>query len=411
MSGTQAIGGYTPYNSANYDYSTMLMNQAAQAQAQTTAAAAQAQSFAAAPQADTYVSSAGLQSAEPAKKSKKGLWITAGILATGAAAAIMVAKRGNGANVGEKLKTGWQSIRKDGLFAKKAAEAASEAAESGGEKALSAVEMIQKGGKTTLRMPENTQKLTGKNIVAEAADLGLDKINIGLKDASEVKGMNFVLEDGGIKHLITWNNKTGKVNCRALVKDVAKRENVDLSTMSEEFQKAVNESIEAIKNKDLKGVNKHVKIKNIVYEGAVADGTVGTYLYQGKAAKKTGTSVRRIVTDRFGADSDVVAAAMKNDEKFARAVEGATAAKPGLGGVRRAKYDNWGVRSATHTPTVDGWPANAKIVIENDEIVGVLEGGEMVDKVRFDALQYRYPDAFKHVMKKDLDDVVRFYKK
>ena len=410
MSGTQAIGGYTPYNSANYDYSAYLKNQAAtMPQVQTTASAAQAQSFEATPQADTYVTAAGVQG-EPAKKSKKGLWVTAGILATGAAAAIMIAKRGNGANVAEKLKTGWQSIRQDGLFAKKAAEAAGEAAEAGGEKALTAIEMIQKGGKTTLRMPEKTQKLTGKNIAAEAADLGLNKINIGLKEASEVKGMNFVLEDGGIKHLITWNNKTGKVNCRALVKDVAKRENVDLSTMSDEFQKAVNESIEAIKNKDLKGVNKHVKIKNIVYDAKLADGSVGTYLHQGKAAKKTGTSVRRIVTDRFGADSDVVAAAMKNDQKLAKAVEGATAAKPGLGGVRRQKFDDWGIRSATHTPKVDGWPADAKLIIENDNVVGVLEGGKRVDQVRFDALQYRYPDAFKHVLKKDLDDVVRFLK-
>ena len=410
MSGIQAMGGYTPYNSANYDYSAYLMNQAAtNPQPQTTTTPAQAQSFAAAPQADAYVATAGVQ-AEPAKKSKKGLWVTAGILATGAAAAIMVAKRGNGANVAEKLKTGWQSIRKDGLFAKKAAEAATEAAEAGGEKALSAVEMFQKGDKTILRLPEKTQRLTGKNIAAEASDLGLNKINVALKDASEVKGMNFVLEDGGIKHLITWNNKTGKVNCRTLVKDVAKRENVDLSTMSEEFQKAVNESIEAIKNKDLNGVNKHVQIRNIVYDAKLADGSVGTYLHQGKAAKKTGTNLRRIVTDRFGVDSDVVAAAMKNDAKLAGAVEAATAAKPGLGGIRRHKFDDWGIRSATHTPTVDGWPSNAKLVIENDNVVGVLENGKLVDQVRFDALQYRYPDAFKHVLKKDLDDVVRFLK-
>ena len=150
--------------------------------------------------------------------------------------------------------------------------------------------------------------------------------------------------------------------------------------------------------------------QNIVYDAKVADGSVGTYLYQGKASKKVGTDVKRIVTDRFGAESDVVAAAMKNDEKLAKAVEGATASKRGLGGIRRHKYDDWGVRSATHTPKVDGWPKDDKLVIENDAVVGVIEGCKRVNQVRFDALQYRYPDAFKHVLKKDLDDVVRFLK-
>jgi hypothetical protein len=259
-------------------------------------------------------------------------------------------------------------------------------------------------------MPEKIQRLTGRSdkIINEASNLCLDNVEKGLTDKlSDVRAVNLVVDNAGQKNLITWRKSSGKINCKVMGKN---GKAVDFNSLPANIRSAVEDSIEAIKAKNLSKVDSGVHVKNVLYDSRITDGAIGTYLYQGIGnGGANGTqAVRRIITDRFSSESDVVYAAMKNNKKFAKAVKDANPPKNWLGFMDTPNYNRWKVRSATYTPKIKNWPADAKIIIKNNEIIGVEEAGKMVDQIRYDSLQQQFPKAFKDVLDKKLDSVVRY---
>ena len=335
------------------------------------------------------------------KRMKSALWITGGLLVTGAAAAILFASKGTGNSFWDKIKDGandcWKGIKD--TFSSNGAKKVVE------EPVLDTVEMIQKNGKTTLRLPDAVQKIHGKpqNIVSVANDLAIDNVAKGLTDAtSKVKTSRMLINDNGVEKLVTLGN-SGRICCKVNGKIV------NLSDQSEEFQKLVKETVDSIKAKDLGKISSKVKLENVVYDSKIVDGTVGTYISKGRTGATNNGSIGRIVTDRFDVDSDVVRAAKNNNKKLKKAIDEATPEGRHWYGLKiKPEYDSWNIRTATHTPKVKNWPAGAQILIENNKVVGVIENGIRVDKLRFDALQDKYPKAFENVLEKKLDNVVRY---
>ena len=104
---------------------------------------------------------------------------------------------------------------------------------------------------------------------------------------------------------------------------------------------------------------------------------------------------------------------MNDNKKLAKAVEEAT--QEGrcwllLGKKIKPDYSSWNVRSATHSPTVKGWPSSAQIMVENNKITGIIENGQVFDAAsdRYKELHYKFPKAFKDILDKKLDNVVRY---
>lgn len=352
---------------------------------------------------------------QPQKKKNILPWVI-GLGVTLAGAAYVVHRGGDAGNLWEKLKAGCKNIKAEGLFKSSAKDKINdEVSEKVSQKvvdklddlAAQNVEMIKTNGDTVIRLPEKAQKLRGSvsEITQEASKLGIDDLAKNLADdASNITGLNLVVEEGGKKHLITWKQSADTINCKVMGKD---GKAVEFDAMSDNFKKMVNDSIEAIKNKKMDSVSTGVEVRNVVYKNKLADGALGTYLYQGSSSGASTSKLKNVVTDRFSLASDEVCAAMKNDKKLAEAVEAANP-KPGRWFNSKPDYSKWHVKSATHTPTVDGWPVDAKIVIENNKVVGVMENGKLASQTRFDALQYKYPKAFEDVLNKKLDAVVRY---
>lgn len=402
MAGYQAISGYNPYGQ-NYgqNYTNYAQHyQTKYATPNNTSPTNQCMEC----YSRNIADSSDVNSAKEANKERRkkaALWITGGLLATGAAATILFASRGKGTSLWDKVKNGasscWNSVKN--VFSSKAK------TNEAGEAILDTVEMIQKNGRTTLRLPEATQTLTGKTdtITSAAKDLGIDSVAKEVtKATSNVKTSTMTIHHKGAKTFVTLG-KSGKIFCKG-----ADGKMLNLAEQSADYQKLVNETIDAIKGKQLNKIDPSVQIQNIVYDSKIANGTVGTYLHKGGA--KTGTSeIRRIITDRFDVGSDEVHALMKDNKKLREAVEKATPTRKHWYSLpKSADYGNWNIRSATHTPTVKNWPDNAHIIIENNEIVGVIENGVRVNETRLKALQYRFPKAFEDVLDKPLDNVVRY---
>jgi hypothetical protein len=334
---------------------------------------------------------------------KSALWITGGLLVTGAAAAILFASKGTGNSFWDKIKDGandcWKGIKD--TFSSNGAKKVVE------EPVLDTVEMIQKNGKTTLRLPDAVQKIHGKpqNIVSVANDLAIDNVAKGLTDAtSKVKTSRMLINDNGVEKLVTLG-KSGQIYCKANGKIV------NLSEQSEEFQKLVKETIDSIKAKDLGKISSKVKLENVVYDSKIVDGTVGTYISKGCTGATNNGSIGRIVTDRFDVGSEEVGALLFENERLAEAVEKATPTGRHWYGLKiKPEYDAWKVRTATHTPTVKNWPAGTQILIEDNRISGIIQDGKVfgLDTEDYHALHKQFPKAFEDVLEKKLDNVVRY---
>ena len=402
MAGYQAISGYNPYGQ-NYgqNYTNYAQHyQTKYATPNNTSPTNQCMEC----YSRNIADSSDVNSAKEANKERRkkaALWITGGLLATSAAATILFASRGKGTSLWDKVKNGasscWNSVKN--VFSSKAK------TNEAGEAILDTVEMIQKNGKTTLRLPEATQTLTGKTdaITSAAKDLGIDSVAKELTGAtSKVKTSRMIIEDNGVKKLVTLGN-SGNVFCKTL-----DGKTIKLAEQSDEFQKIVKETIDSIKSNKFNNLNSKVKIENIVYDSKIVDGTVGTYLHKGSVVSGS-SGVKRIITDRFDVDSDVVWQQMKHNSKLKKALKKAVPTREHWYSLpRSADYSRWKIRTATHTPKMKNWPNNAQILIENNKIVGVLENGVRVDTTRFEALQERFPKAFEDVLNKKLDNVVRY---
>lgn len=347
------------------------------------------------------------------KRMKSALWITGGLLVTGAAAAILFASKGTGNSFWDKIKDGandcWKGIKD--TFSSNGAKKVVE------KPVLDTVEMIQKNGKTTLRLPDATQSINGTatKVVSAASDLGVDNIFRGMADdASKIKGLNLVVNDNGVEKLVTWT-KSGEIKCKIKGKIPQKQGCgvLKFEEQSDTFKKVVKETIEAVKNKNIETVNSNVLIKNVVYDSKIVDGTSCSYLFQGaRKGSKTGTeSVRRMLTDRFDVKSKKVQAMMDVDKNLAEAVvEAAPEGRHWYGPKIKPKYDAWKVRTATHTPKVKNWPAGTQILIEDNKISGIMQGGKVfgLDSENYHALHQQFPKAFDNVLNKKLDNAVRY---
>lgn len=405
MAGYQAIGGINPYMQS-YGQGYGNYGQSYGNYAQQISDKYSTQSSVSYPANINYSTNTCVENTELSEEAKKKrrnktLLIAGGVLVTGVTTAILCATQGKGSGVIDKIKsaakTCWQKVKN--IFSSKAK------TDDAGEAVLDTVEMIQKGGKTTLRLPEAKQVLNGKTdkIVTAVKDLGIDSVAKEVTEAtSKVKTSTMTIHHKGVKTFVTLGN-SGKIFCKG-----ADGKMLNLAEQSADYQKLVNETIDAIKGKQLNKIDPSVQIQNIVYDSKIANGTVGTYLHKGGA--KTGTSeIRRIITDRFDVGSDEVHALMKDNKKLREAVEKATPTRKHWFSLpKSADYSNWNIRSATHTPTVKNWPEKAHILIENNEIVGVIENGVRVNETRLKALQYRFPKAFEDVLEKELDNVVRY---
>lgn len=334
------------------------------------------------------------------RQKKTALWITGGLLVTSTVAALVLSKGKNGTIWG-KLKSGaktcWEKTKNFFSAKPKTNEL--------GDTVLDTVEMIQKNGRTTLRLPEATQTLTGKTdtITSAAKDLGIDSVAKELTGAtSKVKTSRMIIEDNGVKKLVTLGN-SGNVFCKTL-----DGKTIKLAEQSDEFQKIVKETVDSIKSNKFNNLNSKVKIENIVYDSEIVDGTVGTYLHKGSVVSGS-SGVKRVITDRFDVDSDVVWQQMKHNSKLKKAIKEAVPIREHWYSLPiSADYSRWKIRTATHTPKMKNWPNNAQILIENNKIVGVIENGVRVDTTRFEALQERFPKAFEDVLDKKLDNVIRY---
>lgn len=422
MAGYQAIGGITPYGQ-NYGQNYQNYAQQISSKYSTPNTTEKLSSLDCYSNNQIYSDISNSNKIDKKRQKKTALWITGGLLVTSTVAALVLSKGKNGSIWG-KLKSGaktcWEKTKNFFSSKPKTNEL--------GDTVLDTVEMIQKNGKTTLRLPNETQKLIGSSqkIITEATELNVDKIAKNLTDdTSKITGLNLVVNDNGVEKLVTWN-KSGKINCKIKgnkgininpnstadeIRNAVKQNILDFDKESDEFKKLVNETLESIRNKKTDKIASNVKIENVVYDSKITDGTVGTYLFKGQSkGSSSGTSsVRRIVTDRFDVGSDEVHALMKDNKKLREAVEKATPTRKHWYNLpKSADYSNWNIRSATHTPTVKNWPENAHILIENNEIVGVVENGVRVNETRLKALQYRFPKAFEDVLDKPLDNVVRY---
>ena len=337
------------------------------------------------------------------KRKKTAIWIAGGLITASIAAAILFPSKNKGNKLWSKIKgaasTCWNGVKKKfpSGKSKKVAE----------EQVVNTVEMIQKNGKTTLRLQETAQNIHGKtqNIIAAANDLGIDDVARGLKDAtSKVKTSRMIINDNGVEKLVTLG-KSGQIYCKANGKIV------NLSEQSPEFQKLVKETVESIKAKDLKNISSKVKLENVVYDSKIVDGTFGTYISKGRTATNNNGLLGRIVTDRFDVKSTKVRALMDVDKNLAEAVvEAAPEGRHWYGPKIKPKYDAWKVRTATHTPKVKNWPAGTQILIEDNKISGIMQGGKVfgLDSENYHALHQQFPKAFDNVLEKKLDNVVRY---
>ena len=399
MAGYQAIGGITPYGQ-NYGQNYQNYAQQISSKYSTPNTTEKLSSLDCYSNNQIYSDISNSNKIDKKRQKKTALWITGGLLVTSTVAALVLSKGKNGSIWG-KLKSGaktcWEKTKNFFSSKPKTNEL--------GDTVLDTVEMIQKNGKTTLRLPEATQTLTGKTdtITSAAKDLGIDSVAKELTGAtSKVKTSRMIIEDNGVKKLVTLGN-SGNVFCKTL-----DGKTIKLADQSDEFQKIVKETVDSIKSNKFNNLNSKVKIENIVYDSKIVDGTVGTYLHKGSVVSGS-SGVKRVITDRFDVGSDEVHALMKDNKKLREAVEKATPTRKHWYSLpKSADYSNWNIRSATHTPTVKNWPENAHILIENNEIVGVVENGVRVNETRLKALQYRFPKAFEDVLDKPLDNVVRY---
>lgn len=399
MAGYQAIGGITPYGQ-NYGQNYQNYAQQISSKYSTPNTTEKLSSLDCYSNNQIYSDISNSNKIDKKRQKKTALWITGGFLVTSTVAALVLSKGKNGSIWG-KLKSGaktcWEKTKNFFSSKPKTNEL--------GDTVLDTVEMIQKNGKTTLRLPEATQTLTGKTdtITSAAKDLGIDSVAKELTGAtSKVKTSRMIIEDNGVKKLVTLGN-SGNVFCKTL-----DGKTIKLADQSDEFQKIVKETVDSIKSNKFNNLNSKVKIENIVYDSKIVDGTVGTYLHKGSVVSGS-SGVKRVITDRFDVGSDEVHALMKDNKKLREAVEKATPTRKHWYSLpKSADYSNWNIRSATHTPTVKNWPENAHILIENNEIVGVIENGVRVNETRLKALQYRFPKAFEDVLDKKLDNVVRY---
>lgn len=399
MAGYQAIGGITPYGQ-NYVQNYQNYAQQISSKYSTPNTTEKLSSLDCYSNNQIYSDISNSNKIDKKRQKKTALWITGGLLVTSTVAALVLSKGKNGSIWG-KLKSGaktcWEKTKNFFSSKPKTNEL--------GDTVLDTVEMIQKNGKTTLRLPEATQTLTGKTdtITSAAKDLGIDSVAKELTGAtSKVKTSRMIIDDNGVKKLVTLGN-SGNVFCKTL-----DGKTIKLAEQSDEFQKIVKETVDSIKSNKFNNLNSKVKIENIVYDSKIVDGTVGTYLHKGSVVSGS-SGVKRVITDRFDVGSDEVHALMKDNKKLREAVEKATPTRKHWYSLpKSADYSNWNIRSATHTPTVKNWPENAHILIENNEIVGVVENGVRVNETRLKALQYRFPKAFEDVLDKPLDNVVRY---
>ncbi len=399
MAGYQAIGGITPYGQ-NYGQNYQNYAQQISSKYSTPNTTEKLSSLDCYSNNQIYSDISNSNKIDKKRQKKTALWITGGLLVTSTVAALVLSKGKNGSIWG-KLKSGaktcWEKTKNFFSSKPKTNEL--------GDTVLDTVEMIQKNGKTTLRLPEATQTLTGKTdtITSAAKDLGIDSVAKELTGAtSKVKTSRMIIDDNGVKKLVTLGN-SGNVFCKTL-----DGKTIKLADQSDEFQKIVKETVDSIKSNKFNNLNSKVKIENIVYDSKIVDGTVGTYLHKGSVVSGS-SGVKRVITDRFDVGSDEVHALMKDHKKLREAVEKATPTRKHWYSLpKSADYSNWNIRSATHTPTVKNWPENAHIIIENNEIVGVVENGVRVNETRLKALQYRFPKAFENVLDKPLDNIVRY---
>ena len=399
MAGYQAIGGITPYGQ-NYGQNYQNYAQQISSKYSTPNTTEKLSSLDCYSNNQIYSDISNSNKIDKKRQKKTALWITGGLLVTSTVAALVLSKGKNGSIWG-KLKSGaktcWEKTKNFFSSKPKTNEL--------GDTVLDTVEMIQKNGKTTLRLPEATQTLTGKTdtITSAAKDLGIDSVAKELTGAtSKVKTSRMIIDDNGVKKLVTLGN-SGNVFCKTL-----DGKTIKLADQSDEFQKIVKETVDSIKSNKFNNLNSKVKIENIVYDSKIVDGTVGTYLHKGSVVSGS-SGVKRVITDRFDVGSDEVHALMKDNKKLREAVEKATPTRKHWYSLpKSADYSNWNIRSATHTPTVKNWPENAHIIIENNEIVGVVENGVRVNETRLKALQYRFPKAFENVLDKPLDNIVRY---
>ena len=390
MAGYQAIGGINPYTQYGQGYGNYGQQMAEKYTTPNQIQHTNSMDCYCDKCVNTSVENVALEENKKRRKNT-ALWIVGGVLAAGATAATLCTKKGSGVGFLKKMKDGcskyWDKFKSCLTRKTKTNEA--------GETILDTVEMIQKNGKTTLRLPEATQTLTGKTdtITSAAKDLGIDSVAKELTGAtSKVKTSRMIIEDNGVKKLVTLGN-SGNVFCKTL-----DGKTIKLAEQSDEFQKIVKETVDSIKSNKFNNLNSKVKIENIVYDSKIVDGTVGTYLHKGSVVSGS-SGVKRVITDRFDVDSDVVWQQMKHNSKLKKAIKEAVPIREHWYSLpRSADYSRWKIRTATHTPKMKNWPNNTQILIENNKIVGVIENGVRVDTTRFEALQERFPKAFEDVL-------------
>ena len=394
MTSYQAMGGYNPYTPSYQDYA----NKYTQMYTDTNSASMQNNNT----RLYNHHPLNFEESSENKKNRRVAYWALGSLAVVLAVGSMFVSSKGKGSDIFSKLKNAgqkcWDRIKK--VFSSKKASGKSD------EVVLDTVEMIQKNGKATFRLPEKTQTLIGQTqkVMDAAADLNLENVSRNLTDkTSKIKTSRMIIDDNGVEKLITLG-KSGKIYCKG------PDGKLNLTDQSEEFQKLVQDTVKSIKDKKLNEISSKVKLENVVYDSKITSGSNGTYFFESVNGKGAGTeSVRRIITDRFDINSSAVGEAMYDNKNFAKAVAEANPTRKHWYSLPQTPdYSRWKVRSATHTPTIKNWPENAQIMIENNEIIGVIENGKFVSEEMYKNLKQRFPEAFEDVLDKKLDSVIRY---
>lgn len=244
-------------------------------------------------------------------------------------------------------------------------------------------------GKPVYTLPNKSHSIKGADVVAQAKSLGLEATE-GLKwtdAAAKVKSYHIELTDGGIANKIIVRD--GKV---ARCINVAENKSFALETSSPEFQKKVQGIIDSVaKKQEPSGA----KVVNILYGQEIASGSNAWHIAN-SSSKNVKDGLCMIRTDRFAHNSEAVYAAKGMNKTFAEAASKAEKAD--------ADYSSWSIASAEYAPNsvtskVTGatWPAGAKLNIQNDKVVSLVDSNGRVHKCGddvYEALKYQFEEVF-----------------